>query len=330
MKALVFGAGGLVGQEAVRAFVADGWLVAGPPHGAADIADAGSVRAAFDAAGGIPDAVVNCAAASNVDACERDEAAAWRANALGPRILAAECVRRGVPSFVHVSTDYVFDRADETPEEPIGAADGAEFVAPANAYGRTKLAGELAVVAEFRRAAPGVRHSLVRTSRLFGAGRDTIADVVVRMRAADPGAALRFHSGEAEAATSARWLARAIVALASGATSGERGGVEHVVCATAPDERSKTAYVRTVLKIAAELGVIPPEAAGNVAEVGDDGTAMRGERAFRPRGSVLLPTAAFSNPPDWKDEMRDCLAGKFRVGVASSRTHCSDGGGAMA
>ena len=311
MNALVFGANGLAGRDAVRAFEAEGWTVIRPPHTAADIADARSVRAAFDSAGTVPDAVVNCAAASNVDACEHDEAAAYRVNALGPRLLAAECVRRGIPAFVHLSTDYVFDRTDGHPDEPISAADGLRFIAPPNAYGRTKLAGELAVAAEFRRAAPGVRFSLVRTSRLFGTGRDTIADTVIRLRGDNPHAPLRFHAGEDEAATSTRWLAHAIVALAAGeASSGERGGVEHVVCRTAPGERAKPDFVRCALRIAAELGLLAPDAAGNVAETREDDAALRGGRAFRPRGSVLLPTGAFANPPDWKDEMRACLEEK--------------------
>ena len=96
-----------------------------------------TIRAAFAAAR--PDAVVNCAAWTAVDAAEDAEASAFRANALGPALLAGLCARAGIP-LIQISTDYVYDGLKGTPylED--------DLPNPLSAYGRTKLAGEWAAL----------------------------------------------------------------------------------------------------------------------------------------------------------------------------------------
>ncbi|GBQ05151.1 dTDP-4-dehydrorhamnose reductase [Saccharibacter floricola] len=87
-----------------------------------------------------PSFVVNAAAWTAVDAAEDEEDAADRANHTGPARLAEECARRDIP-FLHVSTDYVFNGKKGQPyteEDPI---------CPESAYGRTKAAGEQAILA---------------------------------------------------------------------------------------------------------------------------------------------------------------------------------------
>jgi dTDP-4-dehydrorhamnose reductase len=97
-----------------------------------------TIRAAFAAAR--PDAVVNCAAWTAVDAAEDAEASAFRANALGPALLAGLCARAGIP-LIQISTDYVYDGLKGAPylED--------DLPNPLSAYGRTKLAGEWAALA---------------------------------------------------------------------------------------------------------------------------------------------------------------------------------------
>lgn len=97
-----------------------------------------TVRAAFAAAR--PDAVVNCAAWTAVDAAEDDEPGAFRANALGPALLAGLCADAGIP-LIQVSTDYVYDGLKGEPYHE------ADLPHPVSAYGRTKLAGEWAALA---------------------------------------------------------------------------------------------------------------------------------------------------------------------------------------
>lgn len=101
-----------------------------------------------------PSAVINAAAYTNVDAAETDEANATVINAASPAAIANACAEAGIP-VVQISTDYVFDggsteafRTDSTPS-------------PCNAYGRSKLSGEIAV----RENAS--THAVLRTSWVF-------------------------------------------------------------------------------------------------------------------------------------------------------------------
>ncbi len=98
--------------------------------------------------------VVNCAAYTNVDACEADEAAATAVNAAGVGHLARHCAAIGA-TLIHYSTDYVF-AGDAASPYPVDAP-----IAPVSAYGRSKAAGERAV------RDSGCDHRLIRTSWLY-------------------------------------------------------------------------------------------------------------------------------------------------------------------
>lgn len=136
-RVLVTGRSGQVATGLAAALPALGFeaLCVGQPDFTFDAA--ASVDAAFDTMA--PDAVVNCAAWTAVDAAEDHEAAAFRANALGPAMLAARCAARGIP-LVQISTDYVFDGRKGAPYVEDDAPN------PLGAYGRTKLAGEWAAL----------------------------------------------------------------------------------------------------------------------------------------------------------------------------------------
>ncbi len=144
---LVTGAGGMLGRDLVAALA--GADVTAMTRADLDITDVTAVKAAV---GGC-DVVINAAGWTDVDGAETQEAAAHAVNGTGPAHLAAACAAAG-SRLVHVSTDYVFDgRADSPYAETAPPA-------PANAYGRTKLAGERAVL-----AAGGF---VVRTAWLYG------------------------------------------------------------------------------------------------------------------------------------------------------------------
>ena len=114
----------------------------GPPR-EMDMVVLGRPQLDFDDAGTILKAfatrpwryVVNAAAYTAVDAAEADEAAAARANADGPELLATLCAKARIP-FIHISTDYVFDGSKGTPYRE------ADPTNPTGAYGRTKRDGE--------------------------------------------------------------------------------------------------------------------------------------------------------------------------------------------
>ncbi len=101
-----------------------------------------------------PRLVINAAAWTAVDAAESDEAAAFRANAEAPARLARLCAESGA-ALVHVSTDYVFDGAKGAPYLETDPTN------PTGAYGRSKLAGEIAV----REAHPGA--VILRTAWVY-------------------------------------------------------------------------------------------------------------------------------------------------------------------
>ena len=103
-----------------------------------------------------PDVIINCAAFTNVDGCEVNHDAAFKANAIGPRNLAQAATKTGA-RLVHVSTDYVFSGRENggIPQ------DEATIPGPISAYGSTKLMGEK-YVEQFCH-----RHFIVRTAWLY-------------------------------------------------------------------------------------------------------------------------------------------------------------------
>ena len=155
MRVLVIGDRGQLGSEMVSVLERNhGLAVLGIDYPDIDITDQVSTELVF---GGFdPDFVINCAAFTAVDDAETNEDAALRVNGLGPRIIAQEC-HKASAWLVHVSTDYVFDGTATSPygeDDPPG---------PSTAYGRTKLAGEVAV----REVLPDA-HYIIRTAWLYG------------------------------------------------------------------------------------------------------------------------------------------------------------------
>ena len=156
------------------------------------------------------DVVINCAAYTNVDAAESDEATAHAVNATGPEHIARACARAGA-QLIHVSTDYVFSGdfgADgPRPYEP------SDETAPLGVYGRTKLAGEVAVLEALPQAV------VVRTAWVYtgGTGKDFVA-VMRRLAAGDgPVDVVDDQSGSP---TYVADLAAALLQVAGGGVSG--------------------------------------------------------------------------------------------------------------
>jgi dTDP-4-dehydrorhamnose reductase len=168
---LVTGAGGMLGQDLVTVLDKGGDVVAALRRGDLDITDAAAVGRAVDR--WQPAVVVNCAGWTAVDDAEAREDDALRLNGLAVGALAAACAAHG-SALVQLSTDYVFDGHASQPYPEDGAP------APRTAYGRTKLAGERAVLDE-----PGLAGYVVRTAWLYGAhGPNFVATMLRKARAA--------------------------------------------------------------------------------------------------------------------------------------------------
>jgi dTDP-4-dehydrorhamnose reductase len=163
MRLLVTGAAGMLGQDVVAAATRAGHDVVSLTRRDLDITDADAVRhAVLDAR---PAAVVNCAAYTDVDGAESEEETATAINGAGVRTLAEAATQAGA-LLVQLSTDYVF--AGDATEAYVES----DPVDPRSAYGRSKLAGELAV----RECAP--RHAIVRTAWVFGPGGKNFVDTM--------------------------------------------------------------------------------------------------------------------------------------------------------
>ena len=150
MKWAVLGHAGMLGQDLMSALSSR--EVTGFDRAEFDITDIDSVKSILSGF----DVVVNCAAWTAVDDAEVNEAAALAINGDGPRNVAKVCNEIGA-KLVQISTDYVFSGDATTPY-----AENSE-VGPKSAYGRTKLAGEVAV----RNHLPN-DHYIVRTAWLYG------------------------------------------------------------------------------------------------------------------------------------------------------------------
>lgn len=178
MKILITGGSGQLGSELSR-ILCDGEAEIGPiPQlyegaevvsadvGDLDIADA-DATACYVREGGF-DLIVNCAAMTNVDGCERAEDAAYCVNAEGVGNLARAAEAIGA-KLVQVSTDYVFSGNDPTERvetDPTG---------PLSAYGRTKLAGERLALAGCSRC------YVVRTAWLYGYAGKNFVQTMLRL-----------------------------------------------------------------------------------------------------------------------------------------------------
>jgi len=167
MKVLITGAAGQLGVELVQHCIEMGDDVVAADRSVLDITDSAAVDSLL--ALHRPDAVINTAAFTAVDACETNVATAELVNGTAVGIVRAACEKFGA-HLVHVSTDYVFDG---TLNRPYVESDETN---PQSAYGRSKLAGEIAA---------GLDASIARTSWVCGEYGNNMVKTILRLAAGD-------------------------------------------------------------------------------------------------------------------------------------------------
>lgn len=290
---LLLGREGQVGWELARS-LAPFAPVLGLARAQLDLTDADAIRRTVREVR--PGLIVNAAAYTQVDKAETETTLAAAVNATAPGILAEEAKRVGCP-LVHYSTDYVFDGAGQRPwreDDP---------VAPVNAYGASKLAGERTV------AAAAGSHLIFRTAWVFAdRGRNFLKTM---QRLALERDELRVVADQRGAPTWARLIAEA-TALVLGQTRGgsgwqamaERSGIYHL---TAAGETTWCGFAEAI------VAACEPADGRPRARVVGIATSEYPTPAKRPAYSVLdgsrLADTFGLRLPDWHDGLRLCLGG---------------------
>lgn len=259
-KIIVFGTGQL-GSDLARQ--PPPWVdILTVPHATCDITDYEMVKELLLREH--PTLVINAAAYNKVEDAEEHPSVAFRVNADGPGNIASVTNDLGIP-VLHVSTDYVFDGANNkgfVEDDPI---------CPVNAYGRSKAAGEQKVTSA------NERHWIIRTSALFGmhVGEGKRYNFVTRMlEYGKRDGRVRVVSDQWTVPTSSRDLAEGIWRMIE---QGIPYGVYHLVAEGAPTTWAD--YARKIFEIS-----------GISATVEDISTFASGTRIQRPRFSVLRNT----------------------------------------
>lgn len=289
MRVLVTGARGQLGR-AVVAHAPHGTTVQALGHAELDVSSESAVAAA--AAAFHPDIVINAAAFTAVDRAEAEPAQAAKANTDGPRNLANTCAKRGA-RLLHVSTDFVFDGRQSTPYAPDAPAN------PLGTYGRTKLAGEQAVLQIL-----GPRALVLRTAWVYAPdGHGFVQSVLGALKKTGVARVVTDQIGtptSADLLAHALWKAAALAGL---------HGVHHF---TADGSTSRHGFAVTLAQEAEGAGLLAPGW-----RIEPILTADLPAAAARPAYSVLdcrrtralLRLAAVP----WRDDLRAVVARMPRV-----------------
>lgn len=249
-----------------------------------DITDAGRVKEMIGEGGF--DVVMNAAAYTAVDKAEEEQALASRVNALGPRILAEACRDAG-SRLIHVSTDFVFDGTACSPIVPDAP------VAPISEYGRSKLAGEEAVLEIL-----GDECLIVRTAWVYSTGEQNFVATMLRLMRNR--SLIRVVADQIGTPTWAGTLAGGLIAMSE---AGARG-IHHL---TDSGVASWYDFAVAIYELSLTRGLLSSPVTIEPISSSEYPTA-----AARPAYSVLDKSSAFEilgqPTPHWRTSLANCLA----------------------
>lgn len=292
MRILLFGSQGQVGWELSRALLPLGEVIP-ITRAEADFGKPDALRSVVRSTR--PDLIINAAAYTAVDAAEANEEEAFIVNALAPGILAEEAKRQDA-LLIHYSTDYVFDGESTRPYAELDSP------APQNAYGRSKLAGETAILDA------GGEHLILRTSWVYGARGHNF--LLTLLRLAREREQLRIVADQFGAPTWSRWIADATAHIAWTAMARRHkgaftSGLYHLACA------GETSWHGFASAIVEQFQQRAPYSALKVKSIIPIATSEYPLPARRPRNSRLDCTKLMSDygvvAPDWRRALDLCL-----------------------
>lgn len=281
MNILVTGANGQLGCEMQRlgAVSPNNYIFTDVAE--LDVTDAGAVLRATEQTRA--EAIVNCAAYTNVERAEEDEATADRLNRLAPANLAAAAAATGA-TLIHISTDYVFDGTAHTPYTEQAPT------APLGIYGRTKLAGEQAVEAS------GCSYLILRTAWLYSEYGNNFLKTMLRLTSERE--TLRVVFDQVGTPTYAGDLALAIFSLIEAGRYAGNEGVYHFT------DEGVCSWYDFAVEIAAAAG-------HDICRIIPCHTSEYPTKATRPAYSVLDKTRfkeTFQmDIPHWREALIYCM-----------------------
>lgn len=232
-----------------------------------------------------PDVIINCAAYTNVDGCETDEATAFRVNAIGARNLSVAAHAAGA-KIVQLSSDYVFDGNADTPRREY------DPVNPLSCYGKSKAWAERLV----RETNP--RHFILRTAWLYGEGNNFVRTM---LRLAGAKSELNVVNDQFGSPTSAVDLAACI----GGLIQTDHFGTYHATCEGFCSWFEFAVKIFELADIAVKVNPISTEALNRPAP--------------RPKYSVLdnfmLKLIGMNTFRPWEEALEEYLRKEKRIGV---------------
>jgi dTDP-4-dehydrorhamnose reductase len=303
VRVLLLGANGQLGRSFIEdgGLAARGELIAASRDGkrydgaiieTADLAEPDALPSLLD--GLRPDVIVNAAAYTAVDRAEQEEALATRVNGEAVGVLGRWAAESGALA-IHYSTDYVFDGAAHAPY-PVDAP-----TAPLGAYGRSKLAGELAL------RGSGAAHFIMRTAWVYAPHGHNFLRTMLRVGAERD--ELRVVADQIGAPTSTALIVAGTLAALDAwqaADATQRPTLEGTHHLVASGHTSWHGFATAIFETAHARGLLP-----RVPRVAAITTADYPTPAMRPAWSVL-DNSGFAKRfgyalPDWQDGLHDVL-----------------------
>lgn len=312
MKVLVFGKDGQLGKAFKALFdeISPG-LIQRPDiqyigRAECDLSNLAAVDAALNTFQ--PDLIINCSAYTAVDKAESEVELAYAVNAKAPELMAAFAVKNN-STFLHYSTDYVFDG------EKYGFYLEDDVRNPLGVYGKSKAAGEEAISKAFAASSHG-QYAIFRTSWVYGDGGNFVRTI---LRLAKEREELKIIADQYGVPTSAEWLAKLSLALALNKHGGIKKFPSGIYHAVPSGEATWHDLGITAVTTALEAGIALKVSLSGIKAIAATEYPLPAPRPMNSRmstdklRSVLVNSSSYNDPienpgfPHWEEMVRDYI-----------------------